>query len=482
MSRINPDRAGHVGGPERVVPARPASGPAATPKETKGASRSGDTVSGALGIGLASLAARAERLSRADRDTSKLEGVVARVGELLNELKSTIGVARDGGQGNLGEVQSRLDAIANTIRSASDSAKGAGAGEVLALTSGVIPPTPLFPSSFSLTNVNSGVVKATGRADIAVGGSVDVNVAVLASAQQAGFYLSFGQFNLNLGGSGASDGADDVFQLEIRGSVGTQVLSFASGTTLRDITDAINSFTDLTGVSAKSSGTGIALGSAVFGSEEFVSVRVQNDGSINTAQAQAGIYELQTFNANAAKRSTSSDDRTLFSSAEGSLLTDTGRDLIAEVNGRTVFGRGSSLFLNTNELSYKFSLATGNAAGLNAQRIGSSGLAFTITRPAAASDGGSVVEAGPEFRVDLERVSKLAGGAASIFERDAQESDRRVGTAIDVNEANRAALAGFRASVLGREFESLRQSATLPAGGSAPLNAARVRDLLLGNG
>ena len=60
--------------------------------------------------------------------------------------------------------------------------------------------------------------------------------------------------------------------------------------------DAINTFTDVTGVQAVVSGTGILIKSEEYGSNEFVSVKVIDDAGINStdnggaAAATRGIY------------------------------------------------------------------------------------------------------------------------------------------------------------------------------------------------
>jgi flagellin len=61
--------------------------------------------------------------------------------------------------------------------------------------------------------------------------------------------------------------------VELRGNLGTEILSFASGATLTDIQTAINNVSDVTGVSAYASGGGLRLNSVEYGSDQMVVVK-----------------------------------------------------------------------------------------------------------------------------------------------------------------------------------------------------------------
>ena len=86
--------------------------------------------------------------------------------------------------------------------------------------------------------------------------------------------------NIDLGGAQGS-----TFTIEISGALGSRELSFASTTAVADIVTAINTFTDVTGVTATASGTGFRIDSTDYGSSNFVSVKVDFVGSEGRAVA-----------------------------------------------------------------------------------------------------------------------------------------------------------------------------------------------------
>ncbi len=95
-------------------------------------------------------------------------------------------------------------------------------------------------------------------------GGVTVSVEVTQSAERA--VLAFNR--------GAAAGLASAVTIDLSGNLGTETLSFASGTALSSVAAAINNFTSLTGVTAALSGTSaVLLRSEKFGSDQFVSVR-----------------------------------------------------------------------------------------------------------------------------------------------------------------------------------------------------------------
>lgn len=91
----------------------------------------------------------------------------------------------------------------------------------------------------------------------------------------------------------------DKTTIEIRGTLGSEVLSFASGTTLAEVRAAINSVTAATGVSATvSAAAGVAsalvLASTTLGSDAFISVTpiagdFVSSGNANTERRSVGV-------------------------------------------------------------------------------------------------------------------------------------------------------------------------------------------------
>lgn len=99
------------------------------------------------------------------------------------------------------------------------------------------------------------------------------------TARAGALLLSTAGNNLNLGGVGASDGALQVFRLRISGVAGGLELSFASGTTLTSVRDAINYYAGKTGVNAEyEPGRGLLFRGPADSANAFVSVSIIDDG------------------------------------------------------------------------------------------------------------------------------------------------------------------------------------------------------------
>lgn len=269
------------------------------------------------------------------RGRSAPHAALERVTARLEELR---GLQRRPPLSDLAAPRARLDEAAKTV---SDAALAAGFGRGAVAASrldysarSTIPGIPRDP--FSLTSIHPGIEQARAAAGLAPGDSIDINVEVRTSAQQAGFYLSFGSDNINLSGATAR------FSVEIAGNTGVRELSFASGTTIASIEAAINSFAAATGVQARMSGTGIVLKSTDFGDHRFVSVRVIDHGAVNTEQPQAGIYAFDPFDNNAIDWSNGTPNSVLFTAANVS-IRDFGQDVEALVNGVQARSNGRSL-------------------------------------------------------------------------------------------------------------------------------------------
>lgn len=306
---------------------------------------------------------------RADQVVNIAEGGLQEIADLLSELQALITQTANDGGISIEEKQAnqlQIDSILQTI----DRVASATSFQGLKLLNGNL--------DYATDNISANIssFKVNG-AKLNPGEARDVEVLVVGSAQRAGFFLSFGAASLDLATTASR------FVVEIAGSKGSRELSFASSTQVSAIVNAINTFTDVTGITARLSGTGgtpssgITIRSIAYGSDEFVSLRVVSNGGINTAQANAGIYELQDQNESAAKVSTATADRTLFSAASVK-ITDFGRNVDAIINGITATTQGTIARINTDFLDVELNLRTGTSSGTEAQRLG--GLdAFRIT-------------------------------------------------------------------------------------------------------
>ncbi|MBL0926732.1 MAG: flagellin [Phycisphaerales bacterium] len=309
----------------------------------------------------AALNAAIGNAQRADQVVNIAEGGLNEISSLLTELQSlvtgtanTAGLSREEKEAN----QLQIDSILQTIDRVASSTSFQGArllnGNLDYRTSGVAGVVNSF-------RVNGAKLQFNGKAD--------VNVVVTGSAAVGGYVLSFGSANINLGGPGATDGSNSRFIIEIGGAKGSRELSFASGTSVSTIRDTINSFSDVTGVKAVlSGGSGVRVISTAYGSDQFVSLKVSNDGGISGA---GGIYSLSAGNQSRAGAVAST-----FANATNK-ITATGRDVRATINGILATTRGTTARINTDfldvELDLKFDTAQTSAARLGAVN------AFTIT-------------------------------------------------------------------------------------------------------
>jgi flagellin len=402
---------------------------------------------------------------RADQVVNIAEGGLQEIADLLSELQALITqTANDGGISVEEKTanQLQIDSILQTI----DRVASATSFQGLKLLNGNL--------DYATDNINPNVAafKVNG-AKLNFGDTRDVQVLVVASAQTAGFYLSFGGNNLNL------STISDRFVIEITGAKGSREMSFASGTAVSSIVKAINTFTEVIGVTAELSGTGgasgIVLRSVEYGSAEFVSVRMVSSGGINTAQANAGIYELQDQNSNAAKVSTSPNDRTLFAAATVK-INDYGQDVDAIINGILATTQGTTARINTDFLDVEVDLKTGTATGAEAQRLGAIN-AFRITGGGAdfqlagrVDIGGKVSIGVPNFAVrNIGRSDALVAGSPqtyflsdlaagkplSVVDGNLNVAQDVVGQAIKDVTSLRGRLGAFQKNTIGATIRSL---------------------------
>ncbi|MCA9310829.1 MAG: flagellin [Phycisphaerales bacterium] len=295
---------------------------------------------------------------RADQVANIAEGGLDEVSRLLNELQGLLTqTANDGGlsQEEKQANQLQIDSILQTIDRVADATSFQG--------------TKLLNGNFDYTTTNvSGQVAAfnVNGAKLSFGETRNVEVLVYGSAQAAGYLLSFGG-DLDLGSAG------EQFVVEIAGALGSRELSFASGTSLADIAAAINSFSDVVGVNATVSTnlTSIRLDSTGYGSDQFVSIKVVDDGNI---AAGDGIHSLAI-----ADTATAQAGATAFTTtAAANGLTDFGQDVEATINGIVATTKGTHVRINTDFLDVELDLVYDTGAGAANAAILGAFTAFTI--------------------------------------------------------------------------------------------------------
>jgi flagellin len=403
-----------------------------------------------------SLSSAIGNAERADQVSNIAEGGLDEISSLLNEVQglvtstaNTAGLSREEKEAN----QLKIDSILQTIDRVSSATSFQG--------------TKLLNGNFDYTagsvNAQVGSFKVNG-AKLGFGGSLNVDVVVTGSAQVGGFFLSFGGSSIDLSSSSAK------LTVELAGSKGSRELSFASGTSLNSIAAAVNSFTDVTGVKARVSGTtGIRLFSDQYGSDQFVSVKVNNAGGLDSGQR--GVYNLSTGNANAVNTTRLST----FSNAANS-VKDAGVDVKATVNGITATTKGTKLRINTDfldtevDLNYSTTASTANAAklgSLTAFSITGGGADFQlagkvdiagkvsigIKDTSVRSLGRTTDTSGTYFLSDLG-----SGRGLNLVDGDVSKAQKAIDAAIKDVSSTRGRLGAFQQNTVGATIRSLNVS------------------------
>ncbi|MEL7089810.1 MAG: flagellin, partial [Planctomycetota bacterium] len=228
--------------------------------------------------------------------------------------------------------------------------------------------------------------------------------------------------------------------------------SFASGTAIADIAATINTFTDITGVSAVASGAGVVLKSTGLGSNEFVSVDVRDDAGITGA-----IVELSANDNNAL-----STTNTTFAAASNP-IRDEGQDINATVNGVAATTNGATAKLSTDFLDVEIDLTTAGA-----QTLGSIAAA-TITGGGANFNLGPNVDIGNQVSIGIGSVasrnlgsgdngflSELGSGQDNnVVDGDLTDAQKIVNDAISQVSTQRGRLGAFQKNVVGSTINSL---------------------------
>ncbi len=331
---------------------------------------------------------------RADQVMNIAEGGLQEVSGLLTELQSLLTQTASSAGLSVEEKnanQLQVDSILQTIDRISNATNFQGIkllnGNFDFVTSGV--------SSSSVTDFRVKSAKFNAS-------SLAVNVAVTQSAQQGALFLSLGATALDLSSGSAQ------FSVEIGGKVGSREFTFTSTTTIASMRDAINQFTDVTGVQATVSGTGIKIVSKEFGSNEFVSVRTINAGGIATASS--GIVGYSATNANAP----GSELANFVTS--GNVIRDAGQNVAGTINGLSANGRGKTLSLASDFLDVDITLSTAEAQAIgNVDGTGGAGTpAFYIKGGGADFQLDSKVDIGSRVSLGIQEVGTRKLGNSSL--------------------------------------------------------------------
>ena len=333
------------------------------------------------------LSAAIGNAERADQVVNIAEGGLQEISGLLVEIQSLVGQAANGAGLSLEEKEAnqlQIDSILSTIDRIASSTSFQGSK----LLNGSL--------DFTISGQNSLVtdVQING-AKLAFGENRDIQMMVTQSAQHASLFLSTtGNVLVNNDPDPAAQ-----FVIEVAGKSGAQEFSFVSTTTTSAVRNAINTFTSVTGVSATiqiASGAGAAGGillrSTGLGADQFVSVKVIDDGGTG-----GGIARMSATNKNVL----SASGFTSYAAAQEA-VRDEGQDVGAIINGIVAATNGTTAKIATDFLDVQIELNSSGAQTL--QTID----ALTIT------GGGAVFNLGPN--VDI--INRASIGIESVASRN----------------------------------------------------------------
>lgn len=388
----------------------------------------------------AAITAAIANAERADQVINIAEGGLQEVSALLLELQGLVGESANEAGLSTEEKQAnqlQIDSILQTIDRIASSTSFQG--------SKLLNGTYDFTVTGQAATINAFTINA---AKLGFGETRDVEIVVTASAQHGALFLSTG---------GALDltDADSRFTFEIAGAKGSREFSFASGTTLASIAETINTFKNVTGVSATTQGTGLMLKSTDFGSKAFVGFGVVNLGG------QAGaVHQVSSINENVA--STVGANITAFSSVT-SPVRDEGQDLGAIINGIQATSDGRVARINTDFLDLQIELTT---AGAQAKATIA---ALTIEGGGARFNLGPNVDINNQVNVGIGNVASRrlgnvnigfldhlgSGKGSNVVNGDLETGQEIVKKAIEQVSSMRGRLGAFQKNVIGATIRSL---------------------------
>jgi len=379
---------------------------------------------------------------RADQVVNVAEGGLAEINNQLIELQGLVTeTANDAGLSKAEKEanQAQIDAILQTIDRVSSTTTFAG--------------TKLLNGSmdFKVSGVGANVVDfSLNAAKVPEGDTTTVNGIVTQSAQHGGLFMSLANANLEL-----DNDADSRLTFEVAGAKGSRQFSFASGTALTSAANAINQFKDVTGVSATVNGTGLMLKADEFGSDGFVSVKIQDaDGLTNRR-----IHNLSSND----EGTISTTSTTQFSTAMNEAVVDKGQDIGLIVNGVTARGDGLKASVNSDGLALDLTLNSGGAQALGSQTL------MTVSGGGAKFNLGPTVDMNNQFAIGIKNVASRnlgdsvngflnslgAGGDRNVVDGNLTEAQSIVGNAIDQITGLRARLGALQNNTIQSSINSL---------------------------
>lgn len=391
--------------------------------------------------------AAAGNVDRTSAVLATAEGALVEAASLMDDLRRLIVESASAAAWTAAERQAnqqQIDAILGAIDRVLGSATFAGQ-RLFAREGG-----------FDVSGVSSAVHRFdVERADRIRAGPIPVDVVVTASARVGGMAVILGAPALEL------PSRDRFFELEIRGNRGARAFAFASGVTITQIARAINDAASTTGVRATplvetddggfggpepvdppedgdpipappidpdAPPVGIRLWSEDYGDDQFVSVRVRDDGGL-AGGSGVGLFPLAASSQLAADPSPS---RRLAGFGDARFwITQHGRDVEATVNGVRAATRGTAVRIDRTDLALAIELDD-DLGGPGALTLGRF-RALTIDAGGLRVQAGHRVDADGSFIIALPRLDTLTLGGITRDGRALRLADLRGGGPADLD-------------------------------------------------
>jgi len=373
-----------------------------------------------LRSGLRAINQAIDNANRADTIVSVAEGGLDEVSSLLLDLEALIDqTANEAGMTDeeIAANQSQIDSILASINRL---AEATAFGEKKLLNGNLAFTTSsITTSELSQVQINGAKIPAGATREVVVNVITPSEVALISAV-----------------GAGAGGALGAATTLQVRGNLGSDLLSFASGTSADDMASSVNSSKDLTGVSATVSNGALYFQSTSFGAANFVTVSVLENAS------------------------------TVFNSLADE-TTDNGVDGTVTVNGSNAIVKGLNASVRSGSLSLDltFDSAFGSVAGGSSSfHITGGGAKFSISPQVGLSGlealGISEVSTAKLGTADIGTLATLGSGLANdLASKNFATAQRVVRAAINQVASLRGRLGAFQKDTLQSTISSLQITA-----------------------
>ncbi len=371
-----------------------------------------------------------ENSTRANNVISTAEGALNEVSALLLDIRGLITSSANSGARADEEIEAnqlQIDSILESIDRIANTTEFNGKK----LLDGSLEYTL---SSVSTANINEVRLYS---AKLPNSGTLPITVEVTDGAE-------FAQVKF----SGAGTSASNVVSIRVAGVYGSEVFSFDASTSISDMATTINSYKDVLGVSATTSGTAaLYFNSTTYGSDAYVTVTSIGTDPFNTYPTESG------------------------SSASSTSSTDYGQDAVVMVNGQQASVDGLHVTLRNNSIDTELYLTSSFAAKSSptatwtsaSTTFGVTGggatfqLAPSVSRQGQVSLGIHSVSTGTLGNNELGYLSSIrSGGSNSVTSGNALQAQRIVDHAITQVSVMRGRLGAFQKNTIETNINSLQ--------------------------